>query len=474
VLTFGNGRSLTKTYDADYANSSVASSASDGLAIATRVDRLGNITGAGATPGGSLMQQYLYDPLFRLTSVLDGTGKSLLDLSYDRSGDRTTKVSGTSAQKYFYAEFTHRASSVGGVARTYDANGNLLTGGLSYDDRNRLSGWNLVGGQINPSGYSAAYGYNARGERTSKQTMQYYPLCTSSCTLLPGGLTGWVTGSEAFVYDESGQLLGEYPGLYGPGTATDYIWLDGIPVAIVRAGIVYYIETDALGTPRQIVKPSTTAGDSTVWKWDYFASNSAFGENAPSAQTIVLNLRFPGQYFDAETGLNYNYFRDYEPATGRYVESDPIGLRGGASTYAYVGDNPLFGIDPSGLLQVFHPNRIYGFWCGPNWTGGYSKPWNDLTPYEQAHTHAPKSPLDSYCRDHDICYGRCAADNRCDMKQRSDCLKGCDTTLINKAKTREFWGNIVAMGIATGKPYKNPEDASPPYNPDECNCKGGK
>jgi RHS repeat-associated protein len=63
-----------------------------------------------------------------------------------------------------------------------------------------------------------------------------------------------------------------------------------------------------------------------------------------------FNLRFPGQYYDVETGTNYNYFRDYDPATGRYVESDPIGLAGGsASTYTYVGEDPIFSIDPLGL-----------------------------------------------------------------------------------------------------------------------------
>jgi RHS repeat-associated protein len=60
----------------------------------------------------------------------------------------------------------------------------------------------------------------------------------------------------------------------------------------------------------------------------------------------------PGQYFDAETGLNYNSFRDYDPATGRYVESDPIGLRGGINTYGYVNNQPLVGVDPLGLINI--------------------------------------------------------------------------------------------------------------------------
>ena len=80
----------------------------------------------------------------------------------------------------------------------------------------------------------------------------------------------------------------------------------------------------------------------------------AFGNNLPNEDPLntgvatKYNLRFPGQYYDAETQSHYNHFRDYDPGIGRYIESDPIGLRGGLNTFAYVYDNPLILSDPTG------------------------------------------------------------------------------------------------------------------------------
>jgi RHS repeat-associated protein len=110
---------------------------------------------------------------------------------------------------------------------------------------------------------------------------------------------------------------------------------------------VYYIHTDHLNTPRTI----TDTSGAVVWQWD---NSDPFGNNMPNenpsgAGAFTFPLRFAGQYFDRETNTHYNINRDYDPATGRYVESDPIGLLGGINTYTYVGGNPLSRKDPRGL-----------------------------------------------------------------------------------------------------------------------------
>jgi RHS repeat-associated protein len=120
--------------------------------------------------------------------------------------------------------------------------------------------------------------------------------------------------------------------------------------------IGYYVHTDHLNTPRLV----TDSSNSIRWRWE----SDPFGttvpdENPAGVGGFVYNLRFPGQQFDAVTQLNYNYRRDYDPAIGRYTESDPIGLTGGSNTYVYAAGSPVSNFDPSGLECASTGGFIY-------------------------------------------------------------------------------------------------------------------
>ncbi len=127
------------------------------------------------------------------------------------------------------------------------------------------------------------------------------------------------------------------PTLLFPGKATP-------EVVAEEEQAVFYVHNDHLGTPQAI----TDENQIIVWQAEY----DPFGKATVTTETITNNIRFPGQYFDQETGLHYNYYRYYDPQTGRYIISDPIGLQGGLNTYAYVRGNPLSYSDPYGLAAI--------------------------------------------------------------------------------------------------------------------------
>jgi RHS repeat-associated protein len=164
-------------------------------------------------------------------------------------------------------------------------------------------------------------------------------------------ISGGAAGTVLYTYDEAGHLLGEYDGT--GALIEETVWLGDTPVATLRpsgSGVsIYYIHSDPLNTPRQITRPSD---NTPMWTWnsDPFGTDAA-NPNPAGAGSFTYNLRFLGQIFDGEAGLHQNVNRDYDPAVGRYVESDPIGLAGGIDTYAYVDADPLslfdiYGLDP--------------------------------------------------------------------------------------------------------------------------------
>ena len=106
----------------------------------------------------------------------------------------------------------------------------------------------------------------------------------------------------------------------------------------------------------------TDTANQVLWRWDHGEpfGNSPENSNPSGLGTFGINYRFPGQYLDRASNTHYNYFRDYGPAEGRYIQSDPIGLLGNINTYAYVGGNPVSSDDPTGLLSAPAAGAIVG------------------------------------------------------------------------------------------------------------------
>ena len=158
------------------------------------------------------------------------------------------------------------------------------------------------------------------------------------------------------MYDEAGHLLGEYG---STGTLVqETIWLGDTPVATIRPNgasfDIFYVHTDHLNQPRKV----TNTAALPVVRWTFEPNPFGDGtpnENPAAAGVFKFHLRFPGQYFDIESNLAYNYFRDYDSAIGRYVESDPIGQAAGVNTYGYVSGNPVWYVDPYGLWRFGDP-----------------------------------------------------------------------------------------------------------------------
>lgn len=308
IATYPMGSHLTRTLTYDAAS------------------RITAMTHTGDASASAYDQSFGYDALHRLVSY--SAAATSQSYSYDANGNRTQVTFGANTYANTISTTSNRLSSTTGPApakvNNFDAAGNLTGDGTliySYGNRGRMT-------SATNAGVTTTYLYNGLGERVSKA----------------GGYVP--TGTNFYMYDGAGLLLGEYDA--ASATIEETVYLEGMPVAVLKSADVYNIYPDHLGTPRVIESAATGA---TVWRWD---TADPFGldspnENPAGSGTFTYNQRFPGQLYDKESNNHYNYFRDYDPQTGRYVESDPIGLKGGINTYAYVGGNPLSYTDPLGL-----------------------------------------------------------------------------------------------------------------------------
>lgn len=330
-LTYGNGKILTQSYNQNY---QLTDKVITGIVDKTYVyDLVNNIDSITDNLNTNETESFIYNNVDRLTQATGSYGN--FSFSYDTVGNRLSKTENNNTTSYVYQNNSQLTSLTGttNTVMTYDARGNLLNKGsdnFTYDSEARLTSATV-------NNTTTDYHYNYRGQRIAKQfqngELRYY------------------------VYDLQGLLIAELNS--NAQTQIEYVYLNGKRIALLvnaTSTTPYYVHTNHLDAPLAI---SDTSGN-TVWQ----ASYTPFGDIEITLDTLPENLtaRFPGQYSDTTTGFYYNYFRDYDPELGRYIQSDPIGLAGGINTYGYVGGNPISYTDPSGLCPWCAAGFAIGVW----------------------------------------------------------------------------------------------------------------
>lgn len=173
---------------------------------------------------------------------------------------------------------------------------------------------------------------------------------------------------------------------------------------------VLYAHVDQVGAVRALVNQSSDA----LWRWEGDPFGKSAADQSPGDLTYPFQIRFPGQHFDEESGLHYNYFRDYAPSHGRYAQSDPIGLYGGMNTYTYVESDPVSYADPYGLIRA-HLDLI----C------------EGLTRIDRRmKDRARENNWELYINNTQ------AFDEFCNKKIRTECVRACDFTECVLRETR--------------------------------------
>ncbi len=292
-------------------------------------DALDRIT-AKRTEGGEVA--YTYDELGRLTEVR-GPGALTETFTHDAAGNRLRADASR-------GEWTYNANGellgFDGATFSHDLNGNLeeaVSGGEAiryvHNVEDQLERVETASGRV-----VAEYGYDPFGRRLWKE--------------VGGRRTHYFHAEEGLVaeYDGTGKEIRSYG--FKPGS----LWTTD-PLFMKEGSEVYFYHNDHLGTPVIL----TASSGRIVWSARYGAFGAA---EVDPASLVENNLRFPGQYYDAETGLHYNFQRTYHPGLGRYLEPDPLGVGGSANPYGYPQD-PVNVIDPLGLFEISWSHVAAGF-----------------------------------------------------------------------------------------------------------------
>lgn len=290
-ITYGNGLSEDRTYDLSYQVQSITVGNVLKRSYAYSTD--GNIINAKDELNPVYSDTVSYDAIDRMVQSSGWYG--VYSFTYDANGNRTSVTRSGTKDTYSISTSNNylTKTSVAAASYTYDASGNIVKRGSDVFAYNGYS--QLTGATVN--GTTAQYLYNGQGQRAVKT------------------ISGQTT---LYFYDNDGHLLSEANASTGAITR-EYVWLGNKPVAYLFGDKGYYVHTDNTDTPQLL----TDNQGNVVWTIQTYP----FGKQTFSG-SVTFNLRYPGQYFDEETGLHYNWHRYYDPNTGRYITSDPIGLAG--------------------------------------------------------------------------------------------------------------------------------------------------
>ncbi|MCH2131369.1 MAG: DUF6531 domain-containing protein [Pirellulaceae bacterium] len=331
--TYGDGGSHTRTHDTSHRLLHTSDTGGAGLLrdITHSWTTRNNLASVTDNLDPSKDQNFSYSAREFLASADGPWGTKAY--AYDSVGNRTslaTTLAGiTGMESYNYPASSNQLQTVALGSTpirqfTYDTAGNVTfdsrsgtSYGYTYNAANRLESLS-VGGIV-----QAEYEYNGLGQQAVRRLTQ----------------TGEVIHC---VFDRDGRRLSEYSIDTLTGTSThvrDYIWNGLELVGIYEGNELFYVRTDHIARPVF----ATNASGTVVWEASYLP----FG--GVQSATGGPDLRFPGQWFQSESGLHQNWMRDYDPTLGRYLQADPLGLIDGASVYGYALQNPGRYVDPRGM-----------------------------------------------------------------------------------------------------------------------------
>jgi RHS repeat-associated protein len=501
VPGIANGQSLNQAFAYDTldrltqfnAGVTGATNAATGLALLPKetftYDGIGNRKSRTTqAPNSSTTQSTSYVHGTTNHWLTNSTGQLPNAYTYDASGNTLTESAALAAMNPATGQMNTSAVA---LANTYDA-------------QNRLTKTQIGAASTD----NVTYKINAMGQRVQKIGAGLYaPSTVATIDAATGNSpqSRSLNFNARFVYDEQGRIIGEYAN--DGKLIAETIWFNDLPIATLRpkgsnnqiplgtpgttatnannVGTntttnkvnvdIYYVHPDHLGTPRVVTRSvaigAATSGlnaiNKAVWSANTDPFGSSLGNSAPNENpqlvtgtatqiqtaTFRQNLRFPGQMFDAESGKSQNYFRDYDSIIGRYVTSDPVGLKGGMSTFAYVGADPVKFIDPHGLHKQDkwwgRTNREFQRWFHLCWKDK-GDPDADQEEIERAYADWLKrgSPTG----------GRCDAPERQPVppppepeRRREMCGKDCRETLV--AIVGAAGTVFMAWRVLCGGPY---------------------